>query len=548
MIALLAIGAAYADTPFLDTLATWTERARAELVLEDVRPSRVSIAGLDRRRAFVSAEFGTLVAERDNHGRPGVVEVVVGDSRLDSSRYQGGGRNEVGPGRRPVLFVVEDVPQALVRDLWILTDTSFKDATQRLAQKASAARQLPSPWPSDWTDAPAVRSVERAAFAPLDAAALRTIALDGSRAFREAGGLRTGWVEVVVDQAEYTLATSEGTRLVQPESWASVYAWCDAVRADGVQVYDETSWLAALPGGLPSAAEVARAAAVMASRVKARVAAPIVPEYEGPVVFEGRAAAQLFAALLSEQLEGTPPDPRPGATWEQLVRGGPRLGRRLLPQGWDVDDDPRSIPAGLPGAYTYDREGVAAEPVALVRDGVVRNLLMTRVPRRDIARSNGRARGDIQGEWRARLSGWTVTPPAAKSAKAFRRAAERAMREAGVDRVLWVRSLARGRRGALPRPQDAVWWTSAGREEPVASLVFQETSRRTLKDIVAAGGDPVTVPYLAGFGRGEGEDPNGGNPTVATVPGLVLVEDLELVFPGSDRKADAWEMPPLPPR
>ena len=57
-----------------------------------------------------------------------------------------------------------------------------------------------------------------------------------------------------------------------------------------------------------------------------------------------------------------------------------RVGRRLLPEGWDVIDDPISNPS-LDGSYIYDDQGVVAQKVHVVENGVVKNLLMTRIPR-----------------------------------------------------------------------------------------------------------------------------------------------------------------------
>lgn len=528
-------------TPLLDTFGTWTLRARDELQLDGARPYRVSIAAMEQRRYTVSAQFGTLGREADDRGRPGVVEVVVGEPALDSSRFDTGSRGT--PARQAASFVLEDVEAALARDLWLVTDTAFKDATQRLTQKRAALAALPTPWPADWTPAPAPTAVVEAAHAAIDPDALRRLVIEGSRAFRD-HGLRSGRVDLVVWQGQYSLATSEGTRLALPESWSWLSAWCDRVRPDGVPLYDERSWLVATPAGLPGVEALRAAAADMGRGMAARAQAPIVSDYEGPVLFTGQAAGQLFAALLAEQLEGTPPEPRAGLTWEEAVRGGPRIGRKLLPDGWSVDDDPRAVPAGLPGGWVYDRQGVASRPVALVRDGVVKTLLMSRVPRKELSGSTGHARGEIQGEARARLSAWTVSPARSLGEGAFARAVQRSARDANVERLLVVRSLAKGRRGSLPRPQDAVWRAADGTETPALALSFQESSRRNLKDIVAASGVATTA-YLAGWGRGASDNEGFGNPTVLTGPAQVLVEDLELVFAGSERQADAWPMPEL---
>ncbi|HMV66732.1 MAG TPA: metallopeptidase TldD-related protein [Myxococcota bacterium] len=543
---LAILGAALAgDAPtVLDVFGEWVTKARDELVLDGQRPYRVVIGAQDRDRYSVSAEFGSLFAEGDERSRPGLVEVVVGDLQLDSSRFSAR-NNAPGASRNRPSFVVEDVPLAIERDLWLTTDDSFKTAVQRYQQKASALSQLPTAYPPSWTPVEPVTSVRHAERLPFDREALRALAVEGSRAFREVPGLRNGWVEVVVEQGEVELATSEGVRLVEPEERAVVYAWCDVVRSDGVQVFEEAQHIVVHPGQLPTIAELQAELRAMGERVRRRAEAPVVDDYEGPVVFEGQAAAQMFTWLVAAELEGTPPDPRPGATWEQLVRGGPRIGRRLLPAGWSVYDDPAAFPTDVPGGYAYDREGVRGERVELVRDGYVVDLVMSRVPRPERPASNGHARGPIQGEWEGRLSSWTLAAPRNLPDRAFDRMVEKARRASGQDRVLVVRSFQRGRPGSLPRPTDAVWRYADGREEPVLSVQFQNTNRRTLKDVLAVGGGEVARAYLAANSRGGTDGTTSGLPSLVHCPARVLVDDLEANFPGSDRQADTYPMPPL---
>ena len=64
-----------------------------------------------------------------------------------------------------------------------------------------------------------------------------------------------------------------------------------------------------------------------------------------------------------------------------------RVGRRVLPRGFQVVDDPSSSLGEAAGAYRFDDEGVPGQRVELVEEGVVQTLLMSRTPREDIAAS-----------------------------------------------------------------------------------------------------------------------------------------------------------------
>lgn len=529
----------------LDALAEWAQRSFSELSLEEgPLPGRTVFCALDHEFYEATAVFGALVHEKGHRARPALVEVVVGDDSLDSSRF----KKHDWPSsisRRPSL-AVDDAPLALARDLWVSADRSYKDAVAQWRVKVAArAAQGGEPPPPDWSQAPPVKAVDLSPVEPVDRDALRNYALEASERLRSVEGLRTGEVRVRALSGRYYLATSEGTRLVQPEGYAVLYAWADQLRDDGVRVFDHCQRVARTVSDLPRPAEFCAEVEAMARSVAARADAEAVDYYEGPVVFEGTAAADFFRYLVPGEVCGTPPVPEGGKTYKQITRGGPRLGRRLLPEGWTVVDDPGREIEGLAGAYVYDREAVQGEAVTLVEDGFVRDLLMSRIPRADLQRSNGHARGSIRRGWTARPSVWEVTPERNLRPGSFEKKAARAAKESGVDRILVVRSLDRGSAGKLPRPTGAVWRDADGNEEPALSLSFQKVDRRTLRDILAAGGGLQVRPYLDAWTLNRRAGADAGIPAVIITPARLLVGEMEVVFPGPDEKPHAYLQPPL---
>ncbi len=529
----------------LDTLAEWAQRSFSEVSLEEgPAPGRTVFSTLDHEFYEATAVFGALVSEKGHRSRPTLVEVVVGDNSLNSSRF----KKHDWPSsmsRRPVL-AVDDVPLSLARDLWFSADRSYKDAVAQWRVKVAALATLGGePPPPDWSPAPPVMAVDLSPVEPVDRDTLRNYALEASERLREVEGLRTGEVRVRTVSGRYYLATSEGTRLVQPESYAVLYAWAALLRDDGVRIFDYCQRVARTVADLPPAAEFSDEVEAMGRSVAARAGAEVVDYYEGPVVFEGTAAADFFRYLVPKEVCGTPPVPEGGKTYKQITRGGPRLGRRLLPEGWTVVDDPSREIEGLAGAYVYDREGVRGEAVTLVEDGYVRGLLMTRIPRANLQRSNGHARGSIRRGWTARPSVWEVTPERNLRSKSFDRKVARTAKESGVDRILVVRGLERGSAGKLPRPTDAVWLDTDGNEEPALSLSFQKVDRRTLRDIIATGGGQQIRPYLDSWTLNRRAGGDSGLPAAIIAPARLLVGEMEVVFPGPDEKPHAYSLPLL---
>jgi len=72
-----------------------------------------------------------------------------------------------------------------------------------------------------------------------------------------------------------------------------------------------------------------------------------------------------------------------------------RVGLRVLPKGFSVIDDPglsRWDGTTLLGGYPIDDEGVVAQRVELVQNGILRRLLMSRTPSKEFRGSNGHGR------------------------------------------------------------------------------------------------------------------------------------------------------------
>ena len=532
---------AVGDHPLLDTLVAMAERARSLRLDELAMPSRVTIAVRDGDVYTAAADRGSALRSVGNPGRPARVEVVVEEDGISSARIDAGGIATLPAAISTPRLVLDDEPLALARDLWVSSDSAYKSALQRLAFKRAALARTGDTMGADWTDAPAVTWADPSEPGVVDRAQLDALARTVSAPLKGIAGLTQGHVQAAETQGRDYLVDTDGMRLVQNDGYAAVQARAELLRPDGTMLLDERYWVARRASDLPPPETLAEETRRMGQELAARADAASVPWYEGPVVFEGEAAADLFRYLLPGQLRGTPPEPSGDREFQAALRGGPRLGRRVLPAGWSAHDDPRAVPAGLPGGYRYDREGVAAQRVELVEDGRVRGFVMSRVPRGEVG-SNGHARGGIQGRWVARLSAWTVAPKKLFSPAAFDRKVRAVVRATGVDRVLVVRRLQRGWAGGLPRPSHAVWQFADGREEPVLALEFQSVDRRTLREVVAASGSQVHA-YLAsrsGHGRAGGVS---GLPVVLSAPARILIEEMEAVEPGPEQEPPSYPAP-----
>jgi predicted Zn-dependent protease len=128
----------------------------------------------------------------------------------------------------------------------------------------------------------------------------------------------------------------------------------------------------------------------MAVDLKALKNAPEAEPYDGPALLSGRAAAVFFHEVLGHRLEGhRQRDEEEGQTFTKKV------GQEVLPKFLSVTDDPTVHEiAGmkLAGSYDFDDEGVPSRRVEVIQNGVLKNFLMSRMPIKDFAESNGHGR------------------------------------------------------------------------------------------------------------------------------------------------------------
>src|ERR1700736_4654519 len=147
---------------------------------------------------------------------------------------------------------------------------------------------------------------------------------------------------------------------------------------DGMELLRVETFQAPTAKGLPGESELSAKIEKMATDLKALRAAPVAEPFNGPAMLSGRAAAVFFHEVLGHRLEGhRQRDEQEGQTFTKMV------GQKVLPDFLSVVDDPTLRELGgikLAGAYAYDDEGVPSRRVEVIKDGALKNFLMSRMP------------------------------------------------------------------------------------------------------------------------------------------------------------------------
>ena len=540
-------------------------RSMAELQLENLdRPYFIAYRARETRSQSASATFGSLLGSNEWHGRSLTVEVRVGSYELDNTNFF-----SFSFGRSGVMSVfggtvplpLEDNYDELRRQIWLATDAVYKKALEDLAKKRAVLQnktrteEIPDfSVQASFTGEGSPSPVE------VDLAWAETLVRTLSGQFREMPGIHTSKVSLNVGQAITYYVNSEGTSYVKDTPSLSLVATAGTQAVDGMILDDFVAVHGRSQTDLPAEENLATRVTDMGRRLQDLSKAPLLERFAGPVLFEGQAAAELFAQgfvphfiSTRRSLSDNPQFDRFNPQKENLFLD--KIGIRVLPEFLSVVDDPTASKVdkqSLLGTYEVDDEGVPARKTPLVDKGVLQTLLTTRNPVRGILQSNGHRRGGAVAP-----SNFYVTAKKGLSEKKMRKELYKLVKRQKKEFGIVVRRLGNP---AYKISQDQFFGPPSqegptvdnvllaykvypdGREELIRNADLAGIGPYSFKDIIAVSKDQIVyhtsfTPQRSPFGGGGGRD---GNPMISLiVPSQVLLEDAIL-------KQPSGEIPRLP--
>src|ERR1700732_2494456 len=373
----------------LEALLTELDRSKAQLKMDQVAaPYYIEYRVNDVDEYHAEAAFG---AQRESQRvRYRVLRVVVriGDYKQDSYYNQGMGETNILP--------LDNDPIALRHQIWLATDEAYKAAGQALTEKQAALKQFSTDLSpvDDFAKAPVVADVEPTVTLQVDATTWKKTLEDVTNLYRQYPDVQSVSASARFSAINEYLVNSEGTVTRSGKTTYSVQLSSSAQAADGMRLSRSPAFMVARPEELPTRDVLMGEAKKMLETVVALRQAPIVEEeYRGPVLFAADAADDLVSSLIGQKLLGQKaPLGKPNRTTGAFATS---YKTRVLPNFLSVVDDPTMKEfqgKSLVGSYAVDTEGVKAQKVNTVENGMLSNYLIGRVPIRDFTSSNGHGR------------------------------------------------------------------------------------------------------------------------------------------------------------
>jgi TldD protein len=571
----------------LDSMRDEMARSRDRLAIPitdggpPVKPYYIEYRLLDLDERTITAEFGALISSTTTRNRLMSVDVRVGNYQVDSSNFIGsegfagflGSTGEVG---------IDRDYDSLREDLWLATDQAYKEALENFSKKQAFLNRLANaPTIADFSqEAPTtdVEPLEEPDWTTRNWEAEAKTASAALRAFPQIYGSRVTYR--LIFTTTY-LMTSEGTVMRVNRSLAAIEASMTSESGDGTGVHNFYATYANTAGELPTQDAVHDALVKAGQELVTLQAAPPMPDYEGPILFDATASGSLLAQMLGPSLSGARGPVSMVPEFDEMMErlGGTsdwngRPGTRVLPASVTLVDDPTAKQWNgqeLIGAYDVDDEGVKAQKVTVVDDGILRQLLMSRRPGPDFDHSNGHGRATFLADPRAMQSNLFFMSDDTSAPAALKQKFLDACKQDGQSWCIEVRRMdnpvlaigeqddmsdvlavaaagvATGDR--LPLEVYRVY-VADGHEELVRGARLAGLTIKTLRNLEGIGGDPTLFSFaqnevqgfagtaLAAFGSADG-----GLPSAVIAPSL-LFDDVEVHGPRSEPERMPLVTPP----
>jgi TldD protein len=364
------------------------ERATTALAKADPAPYFLSYEVSDGSGVAIIATNGTILSSTNAHRRQADVMMRVGSQALDNTHGQSRATG-ITSGALPL----RDDPDAIARVLWQLTNSEYEQAAGaflkvKTNQAVQSAEEDKSP---DFSHESRQEHVdESVATLTLDQRVWEDRLRRVSAGFKKYPEVYASAVMLQAGTSRSYLTNSEGTNLVQPSAIVRLVIEGETRADDGTNLMRVESFQGASLSDLPSEPDLTARVDKVATDLKALRSAPSAEPYAGPALLSGRASAVFFHEVLGHRLEGhRQRDEREGQTFTKKVN------QQVLPPFLTVIDDPTLKQLNgvlLAGHYDFDDEGVPAQKVVAVDNGILKNFLMSRMPITNFSNSNGHGR------------------------------------------------------------------------------------------------------------------------------------------------------------
>jgi predicted Zn-dependent protease len=492
----------------------------------------------------ISSSFGAITTSRDSKSCRLSVALRVGSPQFDNFHPSRGGFSSYSSSAD---LPSPDEPLAVKQVLWNATNEAYQQAVSNYARaKAGMAVKVEEEDKSPDFTLEEAKNYFEPPLSPkevkLDLVSWENRVKKYSSAFLRDSAIFSGSSNFSYQVSRKYFVSSDGDKIAQNSTYSRSGFGGNIKATDGMEMPLNELYFASKPEDLPSDKIMTKDINELINNLVALKTAPVAEPYSGPALLSGRAAGVFFHEIFGHRVEGQRMKNEDDAqTFKK------KISEQVLPNALSVYCDPQIKTyenLELSGSYIYDEQGSKGQRVDIVKDGILKDFLMSRTPINNFPKSNGHGRAMAGMQPAARQSNLIVVTSEPKTNQELRAS---------------LINLAREQNKTFGYLFDEVegGFTSTGRFQPNAfnvtpTLVYKVYTDGRPDEIVR-GVDLVGTP-LAIFSQidqagGETETFNGycgaesGSVPVACVAPMLVIKMIE-----TQKKSKSQELPLILPR
>lgn len=469
-------------------------------------PYFISYDSSEVDRFEVYSSLGAVTGRSRSRWRSLEPIVRVGDYSFDNSKFVGETSTSTTGSSG---LTIDDNYDSFRRKIWLATDTDYKSAVELLEEKkAYFKRNNIDNKLDDFSKEEPIVSIAKARPLQVDEALWTERIKKVSAVFREFPFVQISIVNLKASVTNRCFSSSEGTRIVDDsEDWVICIAASTQAK-DGERIKDMEVFAVHKISDLPTLEVLEASARRLAQRLKAVQEAPLLDDYDGPVLFEEQAAAEFMEQILCDNLASQPTTLSAGTSSSRSNPFAEKIGKKVLPRQLSVADDPFASDFNqqpLFGGYKFDVQGVRSKRVNIINKGILKSLCTDRTPTKFSDTSNGHSNG-----YGGSTSLVFITSDSKNTKQDLIERGKELAKDAELPYFLIARrmldpsaasvlqmpdspqtvSVANEASVTLPRPIILVkHWVETDKEEIVRGARFEPVTARVLKDIDMVGND-----------------------------------------------------------
>lgn len=530
------------DLSVLTAMEQELNRSMKELKLEDYdKPYFISYLIKENTVNQIMAKFGSLILSEKSKTRELFVDVRVGDYQLDNS--VNGKSGSSSSYKRSSLLPIENDIDAIRAVIWQITDDTYKKSlTQYFNKKAKKVQEVDkNNLPSFSKEKPSIH-IGKERQLVFDKSEWEKKIKELSSIVKDYRELDDSTITFTAQKETVFFINSEKSKYITDDILYSINIDLSAISEDGNVINNFGSFHYKSIADIPDLDSIKKEVIKVINEAYEIKNAKSINPINLPAILEPEAAGILFHEAIGHRLEGERQiDDTQGQTFSE------RVGTQIIPSFLSIEDNPSLYDfngGSLLGYFVYDDQGVKGKRVSLVKNGILRNFLLSRTPVKGFINSNGHGRASNGRAPMARMSNLIIRSENEFSKQELKNLLIQEIKKQNKDFGIIIKKMTGGETNTSSYDFQAFKATPlllykvdpyTGDETPVRGVEIVGTPLISINKIIATGNN-----YKAFNGFCGAES---GYVPVSTIAPSILITEIELQKTTSEKE----KKPILPP-